>query len=105
MIKTNFTRTQVLELMEYLDNRKDDEIFDTYQEELDYYVAEKQVNNINYIQCCTELNTSFKKGDKVIACGKLEGKVVSSKTETMVKVEIKGTTIGINARSLELKSI
>ena len=46
MIKTNFTRVQVLELMEYLDNRKDDEIFDTYQEELDYYVAEKQVNNI-----------------------------------------------------------
>jgi hypothetical protein len=60
---------------------------------------------INYTRCCTELNTSFKKGDKVIACGKLEGKVVSSKTETMVKVEIKGTTIGINARSLELKSI
>ena len=60
---------------------------------------------INFIPCCTELNTYFKKGDKVIACGKLEGKVVSSKTETMVKVEIKGTTIGINARSLELKSI
>ena len=54
MIKTNFTRKQVLELMEYLDNRRDDEIFDTYQEELDYYVAEQQVNNINYIQCCTE---------------------------------------------------
>lgn len=52
MIKTNFTRVQVLELMEYLDNRKDDEVFDTYQEELDYYVAEKQVNDINYIQCC-----------------------------------------------------
>ena len=55
MIKTNFTRMQVLELMEYLDNRKDDEIFDTYQEELDYYVAEKQVNNINYTHSCTEL--------------------------------------------------
>ena len=55
MIKTNFTRVQVLELMEYLDNRKDDEIFDTYQEELDYYVAEKQVNNINYTHSCTEL--------------------------------------------------
>ena len=54
MIKTNFTRRQVLELMEYLDNRRDDEIFDTYQEELDYYVAEKQVNDINYIPCCTE---------------------------------------------------
>ena len=52
MIKTNFTRVQVLELMEYLDNRKDDEIFDTYQEELDYYVAEKQVNNINYTHSC-----------------------------------------------------
>ena len=52
MIKTNFTRMQVLELMEYLDNRKDDEIFDTYQEELDYYVAEKQVNNINYTHSC-----------------------------------------------------
>ena len=52
MIKTNFTRTQVLELMEYLDNRRDDEMFDTYQEELDYYVAEKQVNNINYTHCC-----------------------------------------------------
>tara|TARA_R110002049_G_scaffold289218_1_gene471978 strand:+ start:137 stop:430 length:294 start_codon:yes stop_codon:yes gene_type:complete len=60
---------------------------------------------INYTHCCTELNTSFKKGDKVIACGKLEGKVVSIKTDTMVKVEIEGTTIGINARSLELKSI
>jgi|TARA_R110001592_G_scaffold131545_2_gene345577 hypothetical protein len=46
MIKTNFTRVQVLELMEYLDNRKDDDYLDTYQEELDYYVAEKQVNNI-----------------------------------------------------------
>ena len=55
MIKTNFTRMQVLELMEYLDNRKDDEIFDTYQEELDYYVAEKQVNNINYTHCSTQL--------------------------------------------------
>ena len=55
MIKTNFTRVQVLELMEYLDNRKDDEIFDTYQEELDYYVAEKQVNNINYIQCSSDV--------------------------------------------------
>ena len=55
MIKTNFTRMQVLELMEYLDNRKDDEIFDTYQEELDYYVAEKQVNNINYTHCCKTL--------------------------------------------------
>jgi hypothetical protein len=54
MIKTNFTRMQVLELMEYLDNRKDDEIFDTYQEELDYYVAEKQVNNINYTHCFEE---------------------------------------------------
>ena len=57
MIKTNFTRVQVLELMEYLDNRKDDEIFDTYQEELDYYVVEKQVNNINYTRCCTELKS------------------------------------------------
>ena len=56
MIKNNFTRTQVLELMEYLDNRKDDEIFDTYQEELDYYVAEKQVNDINYTHSSTQLN-------------------------------------------------
>ena len=64
-----------------------------------------QLKAINYIQCCTELNTSFKKGDKVIACNKLEGTVVSSETRTMVKVKIKGTTIGINARSLELKSI
>ena len=60
---------------------------------------------INYTRCSTELNTSFKKGDKVIACNKLEGTVVSSETRTMVKVKIKGTTIGINARSLELKSI
>mgnify|MGYP003680813999 CR=1 FL=1 len=52
MIKTNFTRVQVLELMEYLDNRKDDDYLDTYQEELDYYVAEKQVNNINYTHSC-----------------------------------------------------
>jgi len=48
---------------------------------------------------------SFKKGDKVIACNKLEGTVVFSETRTMVKVKIKGTTIGINARSLQLKSI
>ena len=60
---------------------------------------------INYTRCSTELNTSFKKGEKVIACNKLEGTVVSSETRTMVKVKIKGTTIGINARSLELKSI
>ncbi len=60
---------------------------------------------INYTHCCTELNTSFKKGDKVIACNELEGTVVSSDTQTMVKVSIKGTTIGINARSLKLKSI
>ena len=59
---------------------------------------------INYTHCCTELKV-FKKGDKVIACNKLEGTVVSSDTQTMVKVNIKGTTISINARSLELKSI
>jgi predicted transcriptional regulator len=65
----------------------------------------KRDEAMNYSQCCTELNTYFKKGDKVIACNKLEGTVVSSDTQTMVKVNIKGTTIGINARSLELKSI
>jgi len=65
----------------------------------------KHLEAINYTRCSTELNTSFKKGEKVIACNKLEGTVVSSETRTMVKVKIKGTTIGINARSLELKSI
>jgi hypothetical protein len=46
--------------MEYLDNRKDDDYLDTYQEELDYYVAEKQVNNINYTHSCTELKEKAK---------------------------------------------
>jgi hypothetical protein len=68
-------------------------------------LVNKLKESISATRSCTELNTYFKKGDKVIACNKLEGTVVSSDTQTMVKVNIKGTTIGINARSLELKSI
>tara|TARA_R110000823_G_C15753121_1_gene482091 strand:+ start:56 stop:187 length:132 start_codon:yes stop_codon:yes gene_type:complete len=33
-----FTRKEVIKLMAYLDNRIDNEIFDTYEEDLDDYL-------------------------------------------------------------------
>ena len=75
MIKTNFTRVQVLELMEYLDNRKDDDYLDTYQEELDYYVAEKQVNNINYIHSCKSDSEQLTKRKRECECSGMSCKV------------------------------
>ena len=42
MYKTNFTRNEVLKLMEYLDNRITNDEFDTYEEDLDYYVITKK---------------------------------------------------------------
>ena len=96
------------ELLNFANKLEDDNKDKGYKwlyDKLRYEIIKKHQEAINYTRCSTELNTSFKKGDKVIACNKLEGTVVSSETRTMVKVKIKGTTIGINARSLELKSI
>lgn len=42
-MKINFTRTEVIELMEFLDSRSTKDVFETYEEELDDYLEYKKI--------------------------------------------------------------